>query len=331
MVRRAVALGVGALALILLVVGVKGCLSGRANNALKDYNRNVGAIITDSSAQVSKPLFELLAGGQGTNPLDLQQNVNQVRVTADEDVKRGRALDVPGDMKDAQYHLLEVLTLRAGAVQKIADDLPNLDGNQAQDAASRIGGQMSVFLASDVVYSQRVVPYVQDALRKHDISDQPAVAGMFLPDIQWLDSAFVRKELTGKGSGRTSGTPAPGSHGHGLLSVSVGTTALQPSVTNRVPGGAKPVFSVKFANQGENDEFDVGLKVSIVPGTGRPIDVQKRVDQTTKGGGEITVQVPLGSAPPLNTPVRVTVTIAKVPGEVNTTNNTQTYTVIFSR
>ena len=45
MVRRAVALGMGALLiLILLVVGVKGCLGSRTKNALRDYNRNVAAV-----------------------------------------------------------------------------------------------------------------------------------------------------------------------------------------------------------------------------------------------------------------------------------------------
>lgn len=329
MVRRAVALGVGALVLILLVVGVKGCLNSRTSNSLKDYNRNVGAIVTDSNDQVSKPLFELLAGGTGTNALDLQQNVNQVRVTADEDVKRAKALDVPGDMKDAQYHVLDVLTLRAAGVQKIADDLPNLTGNDSEAAAGRIAGQMSAFLASDVLYSQRVTPFVQEALAKHDIKDQPIVTSQFLLDIQWLDAAFVRKRLTGKGSGSSSSTPAPGTHGHGLLGVKVGDVTLVPGQTNRATSGANPVFNVKFANQGENDEFDVVISVAITSSGGRPITVQKRIDQTTKGGGEVTVQVPLGRAPPLNTAVNVKVAIAPVRGEVNTTNNSATYTVIF--
>lgn len=329
MVRRAVALGVGALVLILLVVGVKGCLNSRTANSLKDYNRNVGAVVTDSNDQVSKRLFELLAGGTGTNALDLQQNVNQVRVNADEDVKRAKALDVPGDMKDAQYHVLDVLTLRAAGVQKIADDLPNLTGNDSEAAAGRIAGQMSAFLASDVLYSQRVTPFVQEGLAKHDIKDQPIVTSQFLPDIQWLDAAFVRKRLTGKGSGNSSSKPAPGTHGHGLLGMTVGGVTLVPGQTNRATAGANPVFSVKFANQGENDEFDVVISVAITSSGGRPITVQKRIDQTTKGGGEVTVQVPLGRAPPLNTAVNVKVAIAPVPGEVNTTNNSATYTVIF--
>jgi uncharacterized protein YoxC len=325
MVRRAVALGIGALVLILLVVGVKGCLDSRTENALKDYNRNVSAVVGDSNS-VTKRLFELLNSGSGT-ATDLQQNVNQVRVTADEDVKRAQAFDVPDDMKDAQYHLLDVLTLRADAIERIADDLPNLDGDQSADAANRIAGQMSVLLASDVIYTQRVVPYIQETFANHGITGQQFLDSVAMPDIQWLDAAFVRKKLTGKGSGKTTGTPAPGTHGHGLISVAIGDTVLQPlPAINRVTAGANPVFTIKFQNQGENDEFDVGVKVAIA---GLP-PVQKRVDQTTKGT-EVSVQMALGRTPTIGTPVRVTVTILPVPGEVNTTNNTATYTVIFNR
>ncbi len=331
MVRRAVALGIGALILILLVVGVKGCLSSRTKNALRDYNRNVAAIVQDSNDQVSKRLFELLSSGQATSPIDLQQNVNQVRVTADEDVKRARALDVPGDMKDAQFHLLEVLTLRAGAVQKTADLLPDLRGDNADDAAGRIAGEMSAFLASDVVYSQRVIPFIQEALSKHDIGGQAIAGSRFLPDVSWLDAGFIRQALTGKGGGRTSGgPPAPGTHGHGLLDVQVGDLTLAPSPgVTRVPAGASTQFKVDFQNQGENDEFDVSARL-VIRGSGKPITVQKRVDQTT-AGQNATVTIPLGTAPPIGTPVRVEVTVVKVPGEVKTDNNTQTYTVIFTR
>ncbi|MCW2967156.1 MAG: hypothetical protein JWM71_928, partial [Solirubrobacteraceae bacterium] len=269
--------------------------------------------------------------GQTTAALDLQQQVNQVRVSADEDVKRAQSLDVPGDMKDAQYALLENLTFRAGAVQKIADDLPNLRGTQSEDAASRIAGQMTVFLASDVVYSQRVIPYITQALAAHGITDQPITQSRFLPDTQWLDAAFVRKELTGKGAGSTgAATTCPSTCGHGLLDVSVGSgtpVTLQPGVTNRVSGGSNPVFNVHMANQGQNDEFDVGVKVTVTPSSGSPISITKRIDHTVQGTN-FTVQIPLGRAVP-GGPATVTVSILKVPGEVNLTNNSQHYTVIF--
>ena len=331
MVRRGVALGIGALVLILLVLGVKGCLNSRTENALKDYTRNVASIVNDSNDQVAKRLFELLNSASSGSAAELQQNVNQVRVTAEDDVKRAQSLDTPGDMTAAQERLLDVLTLRSEGVRVIAEQLPNLEGNQAESASNKIAGQMSAFLASDVLYSQRVVPYIYDPLKSHSIDttgSNQLPSSMFLPDTQWLDAGFVRKQLTGKGSGKTTGAPAPGTHGHGLVSTTVGDVTLQPGgVLNRVAGAANPVFTVTFKNQGENDEFDVKVKIEV-PG-GSP--VVKTIDQTTHGSGDLKVQVPLGRTPPLNSPVKVTVTIEPVPGEQKTDNNTSTYTTIFSR
>jgi hypothetical protein len=331
MVRRAVALGVGALVLILLVIGVRGCLNSRAENALRDYNRNVDSIVNSSNDAVSKPLFDLLGStGSDANLTDVQQQVNQLRVTADEDFERAEALDVPGDMENAQRSLLEVLSLRAEGIEKIAEDLPSLEGDQSEDAAGRIAGQMSAFLASDVLYKARTQPFIVEALADKDIDDTPPES-VFLPDAQWIDAAFVRRQLTGRGSGRTSSEPTPGTHGHGLVSTAIGDVTLQPGVTNRVPASANPVVNVTFANQGENDEFDVNVKVGVSAPGAKAINVQKTVDQTAAGTAEISLQVPLGQAPTTGTPATVRVEIVPVPGEVTTDNNSSTYTVIFER
>lgn len=330
MVRRAVALGVGALVLILMVIGVRGCLNSRAENALRDYNRNVDSIVSSSNDAVSTPLFEMLAGANNdTNLTDLQQQVNQLRVTADEDFERAQALDVPGEMENAQRALLEVLSFRADGLEQIAEDLPSLEGDQSEDAAGRIAGQMSAFLASDVIYAARVRPFIEEALRAKKIDDAPPES-RFLPDAQWIDAAFVRRQLTGRGSGRTSSEPAPGTHGHGLVSTTIGDVTLQPGgVLNRVPASSNPVFTITFANQGENDEFDVAVKVGVSSAGAKAINRTKTIDQTAAGTADISVQVPLGAAPPTGTPATIKVEITPVPGEVTTDNNSSTYTVIF--
>src|SRR6201989_548058 len=56
MLRRLLALG-GALGILILVVlGVKGCLDARARNALSDYARNVEQLVNET-AQTSKNFF----------------------------------------------------------------------------------------------------------------------------------------------------------------------------------------------------------------------------------------------------------------------------------
>ena len=108
---------------ILIVLGFKGCLDSRKANALKDYNRNVTAVINDSDQSVGKPFFQRMSDG-ARNSSGLQVQINQLRLAAEDDVKRAKAFDVPGDMGPAQRNLELVLNLRAEGLTKIADQIP---------------------------------------------------------------------------------------------------------------------------------------------------------------------------------------------------------------
>lgn len=330
MVRRAIALGAGVVVLILIVIGVNGCLNSRAKDAMTSYTRNVDVILQDSDSQVSKKLFDLLSNAAGSS-VGLTQSVNQVRVSADEDFKRAQALSTPSDMKDAQYHLLLALSLRSEGVAKIAAQLPNITGNNKRDAVALIAADMRDFLASDVVISQRVDPYILQVLNDHDIQGQTVLKSQFLPDDNWLGANFVGDKLGVAGAATaTSKTPTPGTHGHGLLDVKVGGTTLQPApTTNRVALTSAGTITVDFQNQGQNPEFDVPVTVAIT-GTSKPIDATKRVDQTM-AGQKATTDVRLPSTPPAGAVVRMKVTIGKVPGEKTLSNNSQTYVVIFTK
>jgi hypothetical protein len=332
MVRRAVALGIAALILVLIVVGVNGCVKSRAKNALRDYNRDVAAIVSDSNTQVSKPLFQDLANGAGS-PQGLYQNVNSIAAEAQDVYSRAKALSVPGDMRDAQYHLLLALSLRLEGVNKIANDVPNLSGNDKRAAVRRIAADMRLFLASDVLFAQRIDPYILQVLGEHDISGQTVQASQFLPDDTWLDADSVGDRLGVAGATATGGagsnTSCPGICGHGLVSVAVGGATLQPGTTpNRVTADATSAFTVTFQNQGTVDEYEVPVTLTATgSGSGRPITSHKTVD-TTKAGQTVSTSLRLGANPPAN-PVRIKVTIGKVAGEKTLDNNSQTYLVIF--
>ena len=88
----------------------------------------------------------------------------------------------------------------------------------------------------------------------------------FLPDLSWLQPSTVAERLDAPAGSSTSGgddeNVAPGLHGHGLVSVAVGDTTLQPGETaNRIPAGSDIAFTVTFANQGENEERNVNVQV----------------------------------------------------------------------
>jgi hypothetical protein len=333
--RQAVALGGLIVLIILIVLGINGCLNSRKENALKDYNRNVTAVINDSDGSVGKPFFQLMAQGQ-RNSQDLQGQINELRASADEDVKRAKAFDVPGDMAAAQRNLELVLNLRAEGLNKISALIPSAlgRGQTSENAIKSIAAEMQTFLASDVVYSERVAQLIKEGLTKNGINGQQIAGSRFMVSgIGWLNPSYVSDRLTGTSTSTgTSGQPTPGLHGHGLLSTSIGDKVLQPSSTGAVPtvpASANVAFTIKFANQGDSDERNV--KVSVrVKGGGKDIPLTKTIAQT-KTKQTATVNIPLGTQPPVGTGTTITVSIAKVPGEENLTNNSSEYTVIFTR
>jgi hypothetical protein len=194
--RQAIGLGVALLLVIVVVLGVKGCVSSRQENALKDYNRDVTSVVSSSDRDVGQALFRLLGNGSQQGQ-DLQVQVNQLRLAADEDARRARNFDVPGDMKDAHDKLLLTLDLRAEGLRKIAADLPTAlgRGQPARAAVARIAGNMQYFLASDVVYKARVAPLIKETLDDAGITGQRIPDSQFMGNVAWLSPTFVAERI----------------------------------------------------------------------------------------------------------------------------------------
>jgi hypothetical protein len=333
LVRRGVALVVGLLLLILLVVGIDACRDNARENALRDYTRDIGSVAQQSD-DVADDLFATL-GREDVTPVDQQTQINQLRVRAERLAERARGLEVPDAMQQAQMNALLALDLRAGATGRIAERLPAARGDQegaAEEATQHIAGQMRAFDASDVLWSQRVVPFTRGALSEAEISGVRVQGSETLPSIHWLQPQTVAQRIggsAGAGGGGDDETVAPGRHGHGLSGVSIGDVQLQPPPTvNDVPVSAGLNFTVTFENQGENDETGVRVRVTVRPPTGDPISATRTVDQTA-AGATVTVPVRLAQEPPTGSAVRVEVEVLRVPGEENVENNSQEYLVLF--
>jgi hypothetical protein len=260
--------------------------------------------------------------------------VNGLRVESEDLVKRAKRLDVPNEMRPAQAPLVLVLEMRRDALEKIASKLPTAQasGATAEEAIIQITGQMQLFYASDIVYKYRVRPAMEQALSNADVEGASVPDTNFFPYApgEALDPSKVGGRLGATLSAARRGGPvAPGSHGHGITSVSVNGQDLTSDEANRITAGSNLTFTVKFQNQGENDEAGVVVKLSI-EGAGSPVTAQATVPQTTKQS-EGSVDVPLRQAPPIGTPVTIKVAIDPVPGEKVVDNNTQSYPALFSR
>jgi hypothetical protein len=219
---------------------------------------------------------------------------------------------------------------------KVAVKLPaalSSDSATAVPAVAAIAGEMQAFLSADVVYNRRTRLLIKDVLDDKQIGGQLIQNSSYLQNLGWLQPSTVARRIdaqAGRGAGDGGATePAPGLHGHGLLGVSVGDTTLAPGQANRIPGSSNPTFNVKIANQGDNPESDVRVRVRI-RGGGESLTGQKVVDQTMPKT-ETTVAVAVRGRPPIGPGVTIVVDIPGVPGEENLTNNTATYPAIFER
>lgn len=329
MVRRAIAAGAGLVVLILLVLGAKSCLGAREDRAIKDYVRETGALVQESD-QLSNQLFKLISNRQGSDAA-VANALNTYRQQAEQLTDRARATDTPDEMSSTQRYLVESFELRQEGVKGIADEVPNaITRQERRQGTNRVAQDMQEFLASDVIYAKRVVIKLRAALEKQGLADQTQIPqSQFLPSIEWLQPSFVADQISGIRTGSTGQSASPGLHGTGLATVTVGGQTLQPGASATLQAAGKPEVDVQVANQGENTETDVNVKVTV--GKGKDA-VNAQQPLATIGAGETkTVKVALPDTPPTGQNVPITVEVEPVAGEKKTDNNKQEYMAIFTR
>jgi len=317
------------LVLLLLVLGFRGCLDARKERALKDYVRDVGALVQESD-QESEALFDLLRDPGDANEVDIENQLNTFRNQAGQLVDRAAGTDHPGDVDGAHSYLVEVFEFRRDGVARIAEELPNAIADQGdrRGGTEQIAAAMQNFLTSDVLYQTRFTVRLNNALKEAGLGEKVPGSG-FLPDVDWLQPTVVADRVRSLGGSGGTGNAAPGLHGNGLAGVTLGGQALNPdgAASVRLADGLK--FTIQVANQGENTETDVKVNVTIGRG-GDAIKLDKVLD-TIAAGETKPVEIPLADQPPTGQNVPITVEVEPVAGEEKTDNNKGTFSAIFTR
>jgi hypothetical protein len=319
--RRALALGAGLVVLILIVLGVKGCLDARAHRALSDYARSVTQIVEETK-RTSKGFFGKLAEPGELSVTDFVEVVNADRSAMESYASRVDDLSAPGDMGKAQSALEFVYDLRSGAMNEIAAEMSTALGEVGSEkAVATIANQMQKFLASDVLYASVVRPEIDRVLADNGIEGDDVPKSVFLPEgTKWLEESSISSALglvSGAAAGETSGV-----HGLGLLGTGINGTALVANSSVAVPSEETPEVEVEVQNQGSSTENGVTVSVSV---TG--VGTLDQTISTIEAGETQTVVIPLTPTP--KGTVEVEVEVHAVPGEGITSNNEATYTVEF--
>jgi hypothetical protein len=330
MVRRGAAAGFAIVLVIVIALFIGGCLKSQQQQSLKDYNHSVSQLAQESDEQVSHPLFAALSAASGKSPLDVEVQIDQLRTEAQTIANHAKGLSVPGEMAGAQRGLLLAFDLRAEGMTKLAVLMPTALGGQNKQAGTLIAGDMEIFLASDVIFSQRVVPLIQQTLASSGVGGLSTSSSRFLANVGWLDPNTTLSRITGQASSSAqSGGPVTGNHGSSLKAVAVSTNTLSPEPTlNHITGGGSPTLTVTVENSGEFPETNVKVDVTVTA-AGKQYKASHVINKT-EPGKSVNVEVPVTGVP-LGVASKIEVNIEGVPGENDLENNKNTYLAIFGQ
>ncbi len=322
LVRRLIGVGVGLAFLILIVIGIRGCLEARSDRALRNYDSSV-ATIMQQSEQSGKDFFGVLSDPTSNDPLQVKNQVLAQRDASSSLLDRAQSLSTPGQMHDAQAAVEQTLTLRRNALSAIAANVTQAAARtQTADAITTISNAMGSLYASDVLWTQLGKPEIQKVLKDEGVDGQPLPPGNFMPAnaTDYLDQATLITKL-GAITGSTTSTTG-GTHGLQLDSTTIGGAQLSPDSTTTVPSDAQEI-DLGVTNSGDSDETGISVHVTI---GGSQLTGQL---QSLSAGQSGTIKIPLTTKPTPGTDTQVEVVVTPVPNEALTDNNQATYTVVF--
>jgi hypothetical protein len=325
LIRRLIGVGVGIAFLILVVLAFRGCLEAREERGIKNYVTDVGTIMQESE-QRGKEFFEVLEGGTGSSDLDYERQIQLVRGASQSLLDRAEGLDAPDQMSDANNAIQLSLELRAGALDKIADNVgEGLADEERGDAIDTISNQMASLYSSDVLYIQVAKPEIEQVLEAEGISAPELPAGNFMPsddpassqNLEWLDSTQILDAL----SVATGTELDSGVHGMSVLSVSMGDIRLDPDASNEV--GSEREIAVEVQNGGTVEESGVVVVVTL-----EDEEVRETLPPIAAGGTGVA-KLALPPAATTGTEATLEVLVEPVPEEAITDDNEYSYTVVF--
>ncbi len=339
--RRLLLLAIAAVVLVVvLIFAVRQCQRDQLVNSYKGYVSDVTEIVDESTGQCEQ-FRTTLSNEESKAPAMLRQEIRQIADAAEATRSRAEDLNPPGALDAAHRSLLVALGFRAGALGRLADDLPSvLQNNDEAVAANGLASVMQRVLASDVLYEDSFLAPATTALEADDI------VGVELPQGDDRTSCLpgnTTRYASARGAlellpalRRTGGdgnTTDPGGNLKGVALVSV--EAL-PSGTRLLPGEEVAVtasselrWRVTIENGGDFDETGVKIVGELkFPGADEA-EIRENTIAEIRTGETASIELAGPSQPRFET-ADLKITAGPVPGETRTENNEATYKVKFN-
>ena len=305
MLRRGLALGGGLVLLILIVLGVKGCLDARANRELSDYARNVAQIVEETAADEQ----ERSSNGWKTRatPRSPTSSTRSTPTAAPSTPTRPGSTSSapPATCRRAQANLELTYELRANAMDEIAEKMSTALGDagaekamagdrQADAEAARLRRRLRTGGAAGSRRRPR---------RQRDLRLRPAEE--HLPAGRKVARREHRQRRPLRRSAAAAPRTSPASTAPNSTGVIVNGTELVEGAPTTIAGEEGVEVEVQVQNQGESTENGVNVAVTYEGNT-----VKGEIDELPVGetgtalipltptpSGEVTLEVEVEAVP----------------------------------
>jgi outer membrane murein-binding lipoprotein Lpp len=323
------------LAVVLLVVLVRGCASDNKHDRYSSYISDVRGIARNS-ATTGKDLNATLAA-TGIKEAQLESKIRGYAAREQQSVAQANEINPPGPLRVEHDHLIEVLKLRASALSRLADAFRQTATAKASNATTSgalIAEQARLLVASDVNWDFYFREPTQQELENQGIRDVGSVPDSNIfpnPDLASTQAMMVVWQRV---HGAATGGSPGGKHGSalGIVKALPDGKELDPNGSasdNEITASTDLAFQVTVEDSGDFQEFNVGVTLTIQKSP-RSIIKKKKIAVINAGESQTVTFTNIDLTGLFGLPTTVKVDIEPVPGETTTTNNSAEFKVIFS-
>jgi hypothetical protein len=252
---------------------------------------------------------------------------------------QAQQIRAPGPLRAVHSNLVDAIQLRAQGLQGLADTLAaigsakSLNQSQQTDAVAELTKKGELLTASDVVWDQLYQSPATQQLQDHGVKGVVIPSSKFVSNPDIVSARSFQILITTRLAGASTGGTPSGKHGDGLVSVRVTPQGTDLSAANAttVKVSADLAFVATVEDSGDFQEVNVPVRLTIDFGSGKPIRRVEKIQliQPTQQQTVTFTNFELPTAA-FGNPAKVKIEVAPVAGEINTSNNTATYTVYFT-
>ncbi|HUJ56813.1 MAG TPA: hypothetical protein VLW49_12580 [Gaiellaceae bacterium] len=324
-----------AIAVVVGFVFWVGACQGKSKHA--EYGSYMDAVrpLAQGSARVGAAFASAL-GSSSLKLATLEAKLTAWSQQEQRDYTKAEEIQPPGPLQSVHQQLLGTFQLRALGLAGLVNVLEQSKSASSATVGARLAGQAQLFGSSDIVYTELFRQPAMQELKSLGVTDVIVPTSQFVANPEVISSssfAIVFQRLAPASS--SSGGKVTGLHGSELLSTAIDaagqTTTLATGTTTPVVLTQGLAVHVTFEDSGNFAEGNIPVTLAIGVG-GTTVSSQKKTVTSISPKEQATVifknlQVPNSA---FGHSASITVTVGKVPGEANLSNNTATYPVLFS-